>query len=68
MVERPIADDLIASQILKHTFTADISPILATARLRSGAIAPMKTYRASGYRDRKANERTAVTAAGGGIA
>jgi L-rhamnose isomerase/sugar isomerase len=61
-------DALLATQILKRTFTADISPILAMARLRSGgAIEPIETYRASGYRDRKANERPAVTAAGGGI-
>jgi L-rhamnose isomerase/sugar isomerase len=61
-------DALMATQILKRTFTADVSPILAMARLRSGgAIEPIETYRASGYRDRKANERPAATAGGGGI-
>jgi L-rhamnose isomerase/sugar isomerase len=61
-------DALLATQILKRAFTADISPILAMARLRSGgAIEPIETYRASGYRDRKADKRPAVTAAGGGI-
>jgi L-rhamnose isomerase / sugar isomerase len=61
-------DALLATQILKRAFTADISPILAMERLRSGgAIEPIETYRASGYRDRKADERPAVTAAGGGI-
>jgi L-rhamnose isomerase / sugar isomerase len=61
-------DALMATQILKRAFTTDISPILAMSRLRSGgAIEPIETYRASGYRNRKADERPAVTAAGGGI-
>jgi L-rhamnose isomerase len=38
------------------------------ARLRSvGAVDPTETYRASGDPDRKADERPAVPAAGGGI-
>jgi L-rhamnose isomerase/sugar isomerase len=61
-------DALMAAQILKRAFTADVSPILAMARLRGGgAIDPIESYRASEYRARKAHERPAVTAGGGGI-
>jgi L-rhamnose isomerase/sugar isomerase len=45
---------------LKQAFTTDVSPILAVARERAGgAIDPIATYRASGYRQRKAEERPA---------
>ena len=51
-------DPLQALSILKQAFTTDVSPILAIARERSGgAIDPIATYRASGYRQRKAEER-----------
>jgi L-rhamnose isomerase/sugar isomerase len=51
-------DPLQALSILKQAFTTDVSPILAIARERSGgAIDPIDTYRASGYRQRKAEER-----------
>jgi L-rhamnose isomerase/sugar isomerase len=61
-------DAYLAAQTLKRAFTTEVSPILAEARRRQGgAIDPVATYRASGYRDRKANERPTTTAGGGGI-
>ena len=61
-------DAYLAAQTLKRAFTTDVSPILAEARRRDGgAVDPVATYRASGYRDRKANERPTLTAGGGGI-
>ena len=42
-------------------YKADVSPILAMARMEAGgAIDMIATYRASGYRARKAQERKAV--------
>ena len=53
-------DPLMALATLKQAFTTDVSPILAIAREREGgAIDPIATYRASGYRQRKAEERPA---------
>jgi L-rhamnose isomerase/sugar isomerase len=53
---------------LKRAFTTDVSPILATARLRSGgAIDPVAMYRTSQYRKRKTEERPAVARPGVGI-
>jgi L-rhamnose isomerase / sugar isomerase len=53
-------DPLTALSVLKQAFTTDVSPILAVARERTGgAIDPIGTYRASGYRQRKAEERPA---------
>jgi L-rhamnose isomerase/sugar isomerase len=53
-------DAIEALALLKRAFTTDVSPILATARARAGgAIDPIATYRASGYRQRKAEERPA---------
>ncbi|WP_085031674.1 L-rhamnose catabolism isomerase [Ensifer aridi] len=61
-------DALMASETLKAAFRTDVEPILAMARLESGgAIAPVATYRASGYRARVASERPAVSGGGGGI-
>jgi L-rhamnose isomerase/sugar isomerase len=61
-------DALMALQTLKQAFTTDVSPILATARLRSGgAIDPVAVYRASHYRKRKAEERPAAARPGVGI-
>jgi L-rhamnose isomerase / sugar isomerase len=61
-------DAYLAAQTLKRAFTTDVSPILAEARRRrGGAVDPVATYRASGYRDRKANERPTMAAGGGGI-
>jgi len=51
-------DPLMALSILKQAFTTDVPSVLAGARERAGgAIDPITTYRASGYRQRKAEER-----------
>jgi L-rhamnose isomerase/sugar isomerase len=61
-------DALVALSILKEAFTTDVSPILAVARQRSGgALDPIATYRASGYRRAKAGERPAKIEATVGI-
>ncbi|MCA1403848.1 L-rhamnose catabolism isomerase [Ensifer sp. IC3342] len=61
-------DALMASETLKAAFRTDVEPILAMARLEhGGAIAPVATYRASGYRAKVAGERPAVIGGGGGI-
>ena len=61
-------DALMASETLEAAFRTDVEPILAMARLRAGgAIDPVATYRASGYRAKVAAIRPAVNAAGGGI-
>jgi L-rhamnose isomerase/sugar isomerase len=53
-------DPLLALTTLKQAFNTDVSPILAVAREREGgAIDPIATYRASGYRRRRAEERPA---------
>ena len=57
-------DPLLALATLKQAFTTDVSPILARARERAGgAVDPIATYRASGYRGRKAQERPAIKGA-----
>ena len=61
-------DALVALQVLKQAFTTDVSPILGMARYRAGgAIDPLATYRSSGYRERKAEERPAEVRRGAGI-
>ncbi|MFB2564868.1 L-rhamnose catabolism isomerase [Rhizobium sp. IMFF44] len=61
-------DALMASETLKRAYRADVEPILAEARRRAGgAIDPVATYRASGYRNKVAAERPASAAGGGGI-
>ena len=61
-------DALMATTTLKHGFRTDVEPVLAMARMEAGgAIDPIATYRASGYRDRVSEIRPAVTGAGGGI-
>ena len=61
-------DALGAHRLLKAGFITDVSPILAEARRRSGgAIEPIATYRASGYRAAKANERPAIAGSSSGI-
>src|SRR6266404_2695159 len=53
-------DALMALAALKQAFLTDVSSILAVARERNGgAIDPIATYRESGYRQRKAEERPA---------
>jgi L-rhamnose isomerase / sugar isomerase len=61
-------DALMAAQTLKAGFRTDVEPILAMARLQAGgAIDPVATYRASGYRAQVADARPRVAGAGGGI-
>jgi L-rhamnose isomerase/sugar isomerase len=61
-------DAVTALSTLKEAFTTDVSPILATARQRNGgAIEPVKTYRASGYRAEKAKERPSQVGISAGI-
>jgi len=61
-------DALASLAILKEAFTTDVAPILAVARERSGgAIDPIGTYRTSGYRQRKADERPASNRVSAGI-
>lgn len=61
-------DALMASETLKRAYRSDVEPILAEARRRAGgAIDPISTYRASGYRARVAAERPAVKGGSGGI-
>ena len=61
-------DALGATTLLKRAFRTDVEPILAAARAEAGgAIDPVASYRASGYRARVADIRPAVIGAGGGI-
>lgn len=61
-------DALMASETLKAAFRTDVEPILAMARKEGGgAIDPVATYRAAGYRAKVAAERPAVAGGGGGI-
>ena len=61
-------DPLMATTTLKHGFRTNVEPILAMARSEaSGAICPVTAYRASQYRAKVAQERPAITGAGGGI-
>jgi L-rhamnose isomerase/sugar isomerase len=61
-------DVMLAHRILKASFVADVSPILAEARLRrGGAIDPIAVYRASNYRKVKAKERPAVASSASGL-
>ena len=63
-----VNDPLGAHLELKRAFTTDVSPILAMARLRAGgAIAPIESYRASGYRKQKARERPPMAGTSAGI-
>ena len=61
-------DALMASDMLKRAYRTDVEPILAQARqLAGGAIDPVATYRASGYRKRVAAQRPASVGGSGGI-
>lgn len=54
-------DAMMAFQALRRAYLVDVSPILAMARKEGGgAIDVLDLYRASGWRARKARERTAV--------
>ena len=61
-------DALAAHRMLKAAYLTDVSPILAEARTRQGgALDPIASYRAAGYRAAKAKERPAVQGASSGI-
>ncbi|PCI86893.1 MAG: L-rhamnose catabolism isomerase [Hyphomicrobiales bacterium] len=61
-------DALMASECLKKAFRTDVEPILAMARLRNGgAIDPVATYRADGYRARIGKIRPLVAVGSSGI-
>jgi len=60
-------DAMMAFRTLREGFATDVRPIVAMARLRAGgAIDPIRTYRASGWRERASRHRAAA-AAGAGI-
>ncbi|NBZ87079.1 L-rhamnose catabolism isomerase [Stagnihabitans tardus] len=69
LAEAQAANDVLgAHRILKAAYLTDVSPILAEARVRQGgAHDPIATYRASGYRAEKAEERPMVKGASSGI-
>jgi len=61
-------DVLMARETLKRAYNTDVSPIIAKARLaKGGAIDPIATYRASGYRARVTAERPATGGSSSGI-
>lgn len=61
-------DALMATQLLQRAFQTDVTPILQRLRLDAGGpIDPIGAYRASGYRQRVAQERPAVVGGSGGI-
>lgn len=54
-------DTMAAFQALRRAYDVDVAPIVAQARVKaSGAFNALAAYRASGWRDRKAQERCAV--------
>ena len=63
------ANDVMgAHRMLKVAYITDVSPILAEGRRRKGgAIQPIETYRASGYRKEKTRERPPVAGSTSGI-
>jgi len=61
-------DPMMAQATLKAAYNLEVEPILQMARLRSGgAINPLVTYRASGYRQQCGGKRPAVKGASSGI-
>jgi len=61
-------DALMANDLLRGAFQSDVEPVLRMARRRSGgAVDPVGTYRASGYRRRKAEERPQENSSKSGI-
>jgi L-rhamnose isomerase / sugar isomerase len=54
-------DTMMAFQALRRAYTVDVAPLIAKARLEAGgAIDVLATYRASRWRERKAQERKAA--------
>jgi L-rhamnose isomerase/sugar isomerase len=61
-------DAMMATCTLKAAYNTDVSPILAMARLRDGgAIDPLGSYRAVGYRARLEKDRPAAGGSSAGI-
>ncbi|MDV6331107.1 L-rhamnose catabolism isomerase [Asticcacaulis sp. 201] len=61
-------DVIMAHNCLRLSFETDVRPALAMARVRAGgAIDPIATYRASGYRNQKMKTRRLRSDLGGGI-
>jgi L-rhamnose isomerase / sugar isomerase len=61
-------DVVMCERVLKCAFEEDVNTLVAMARLNGGAaIDPIKTFRASGYRRKKAEERPQVGPASAGI-
>lgn len=59
-------DPALAQQVLQHAYRTDVRPLVAEARRRNGgALAPLTTYRAVGYRRAKVAERGEGAAATG---
>ena len=59
-------DAMAAFRALREAYNADVSPILALARIEAGGAAdPLDLYRASGWRMSKAQERRAASGAAG---
>src|SRR5262249_823111 len=57
-----------ALSALNQAVTTDVTPIIAAARQRAGgAIDPLSTYRESGYREHKAEERPSTSSISAGI-
>jgi L-rhamnose isomerase/sugar isomerase len=54
-------DVMMAFQALRRAYRTDVTPILAMARIEAGGAAdPIALYRATGWRERKAQERKPV--------
>lgn len=54
-------DAMLAFRTLRAAYDTDVGPIVAMARLeQGGAIDPVRAYRETGWRDRKAQQRKAV--------
>ncbi|MFM2405614.1 MAG: hypothetical protein RL223_3494 [Pseudomonadota bacterium] len=61
-------DAMTATHLLKAAFQTDVTPLLQRVRADAGgAIDPVATYRASGWRQKCAAERPAVAGGTGGI-
>ncbi len=61
-------DVIMAFNTVRRAYDTDVSPILAMARYEmGGAIDPIATYRASGWRQRKAQIRKVAQVAAAGI-
>jgi L-rhamnose isomerase / sugar isomerase len=69
LAEEQASNDVMgAHRMLKQAFITDVSPILAESRRRKGgALDPIATYRASGYRNEKTKERPPVQSSSSGI-